>query len=97
MDIVFVIDISVSIGQRNQDTAESNFKRVKNFILNVVDVLHIGPKHGMVGVVEFARWVNITFSVSEYANKSDLQTAIRNLDYGNINDLRHETTNTQML
>ena len=94
VDIVFVLDISISIGQGNQSTADLNFDRMKNFILNVVDALRIGPNDGMVGVVEFARWAEIRFSVSEYTNKSDLQTAIRNLQYGNISDLRHETTNT---
>ena len=94
VDIVFVLDISLSIGQGNQHTAELNFDRVKNFILNVIDTLSIGPEHGMVGVVEFARWAEIKFSVSEYTDKRVLQTAIRNLEYGNINDLRHETTNT---
>ena len=94
VDIVFVLDISKSIGQGNQHTAELNFDRMKNFVLNMIDALSIGPEHGMVGVVEFARWAEIRFSVSEYTEKSDLQIAIRNLEYGNINDLRHETTNT---
>ena len=94
VDIVFVLDISKSIGQGNQHTAELNFDRMKNFVLNMIDALSIGPEHGMVGVVEFARWAEIRFSVLEYTEKSDLQTAIRNLEYGNINDLRHETTNT---
>ena len=93
-DIVFVLDISISIGQGNQSTADLNFDRMKNFILDVVDFLSIGPDNSMVGVVEFARFAEITFSVSEYTDKSNLQTAIRNLQYGNINDLRHETTNT---
>ena len=89
MDIVFVIDISKSIGQGNQHTAELNFDQVKGFLLNVVNFLTIGPDNSLVGVVEFARWADIRFSVSEYANKSDLQTAIRNLEYGNINNLTH--------
>ena len=93
-DIVFVIDISLSIGQGNQHTAELNFDRVKRFLLNVVDFLSIGPENTMVGVVEFARWAEIRFSVSEYTDKGVLQTAISNLEYGNINDPRHETTNT---
>ena len=94
VDIVFVLDISKSIGQSNQSEADLNYGRMKNFTLDVVDRLSIGPEHGMVGVVEFARWANITFSVSEYDNKSDLKTAIKDLEYGNINDDRHETTNT---
>ena len=93
-DIVFALDITKSIGQGNQHTAELNFDRMKNFILDVVNILSIGPHDSMVGVVEFARFAEIRFSVSEYTDKSDLQTAIRNLQYGNINDLRHETTNT---
>ena len=96
MDIIFVIDISKSIGQGNQHTAELNFDQIKGFLLNVVNFLSIGPDiiNSLVGVVEFARWADIRFSVSEYANKSDLQTAIRNLKYGNINNLTHVTTNT---
>ena len=94
MDIVFVLDIPVSIGQGDQYAAELNFDRMKNFMLNVVDVLSIGPDNSMVGVVEFARWAEMRFSVSGYTDKSDLQTAIGNLQYGNINDLRHVTTNT---
>ena len=94
LDIVFVIDISISIGQGNQYTADLNFDQVKNFILNVVNILSIGPDNSMVGMVEFARWANIKFNVSEYTNKTVLQKAIRDLEYGNINDRRHETTNT---
>ena len=51
----------------------------------------------MVGMVEFARWANIKFNVSEYTNKTVLQKAIRDLEYGNINDRRHETTTRQLL
>ena len=94
IDIVFVIDISKSIGQSNQDKAELNFDRMKNFTLDVVNFLTIGPDNSMVGVVQFARWANITFSVSEHANKSELRAAIKDLKYGDITDPRHETTNT---
>ena len=94
VDIIFVIDISKSIGQGNQETVDLNFDQIKDFLLNVVNFLSIGPDNSLVGVVEFARWADIRFSVSEYANKNDLQTAIRNLEYGNINNLTHVTTNT---
>ena len=48
----------------------------------------------MVAVVEFARWANIKFNVSYYTDKSDLLNAINNLEYGNIEDIIHKTTNT---
>ena len=93
-DIIFVVDISKSIGKGNQDTADLNFGRVKAFIADVVEFSSIGPNNSLVGVVEFARWANITFSVSDYIDKRDLLDAINNLEYGDINNIRHETTNT---
>ena len=94
MDIVFVIDISKSIGQSNQSAADLNYNRMKNFILDVVNFLIVGPDNSLVGVVEFARWAKTKFSVSEYTDKRVLQKAIMDLQYGNITDLSHETTNT---
>ena len=93
-DIVFVVDISKSIGQDNQDTADLNFGQVKRFITDVVDILRIGTNYSLVRVVEFARWANITFSVSDYTDKRDLLDTINNLTYGDIDNITHETTNT---
>ena len=93
-DIVFVVDISKSIGKGEQVDADFNFREVKTFITDVVKFLSIGPNSSLVGVVEFARWANITFSVSNYTDKRDLLDAIDNLEYGDINNIRHETTNT---
>ena len=89
-----MVDISKSIGQGNQDTADLNFQRVKEFIVDVVKIIRIGTNYSLVGVVEFARWANIIFSVSDNTNKPDLLDAINNLEYGDINNIRHETTNT---
>ena len=94
VDIVFVLDISKSIGQRDQDLADKNFKDVTTFVSNVVQFLNISLTNSMVGVIEFARWANIKFNVSYYTDKSDLLNAIDNLEYGNIEDIIHETTNT---
>ena len=94
MDIVFVLDISKSIGKNKQSTADLHFDRMKKFILDVVVFLSIGPNNSMVGVVEFARRAEMRFSVSQYTDKSDLQTAIGKLRYGNINNRRHKKTNT---
>ena len=93
-DIIFVVDISKSIGKGKQSDADLNFREVKRFIANVVDFLSIGPNSSLVGVVEFARWADITFSVSNYTNRHDLLDAINDLEYGDINNDRHETTNT---
>ena len=93
-DIVFVVDISKSIGKGEQADADFNFREVKTFISDVVEFLSIGPNRSLVGVVEFARWANITFSVSNYTDKHNLLDAINNLEYGDINNIRHETTNT---
>ena len=66
MDIVFVLDYPKALDRVINLRQIQIMGRMKNFILDVVDRLSIGPEHGMVGVVEFARWANITFSVSEY-------------------------------
>ena len=89
-----MVDISKSLGQGNQDTADLNFERVKTFIVDVVKIIRIGTNYSLVGVVEFARWANIIFSVSDNTNKHDLVDAINNLEYGDINNITHETTNT---
>ena len=89
-----MIDISKSIGQGYQDTADLNFRQVKQFITNMVNIFKIGTNDDLVGVVEFARWANITFSLSDNTNKQDLLDAVNNLTYGDINNITHETTNT---
>ena len=67
---------------------------MKNFTLNVVYVLSIGPDNSMVGMVEFARWANIKFSVSEYTNKTVLQKLSGTSNMALLMIARHETTNT---
>ena len=89
-----MLDISKSIGQRDQRLADKNFRDVTTFISNVVQFLNISLSNSLVGVVQFARWADIKFNVSYYANKSDLLHAINSLKYGNITDVKHETTNT---
>ena len=94
VDIVFVLDISVSIGGGKQKAADKNFKEVTTFVSNMVQFLNIGPDNSLVGVVLFARDAVINFNVLKYTDMDDLLNAINSLEFGNIKDEIHQTTNT---
>ena len=73
-DIFFVLDGSGSIGS-------SNFEQVRQFAIEFVDNLIIGPKDNQVGTIVFSGVGRIAFSLNTYSNRSDVLGAIQTIPY----------------
>ena len=106
-DIIFVLDISRSIGKAKGsfriDDADRNFKKVTDFVSQVSELLQIGLEDNLVGVILFAKRADVWFDVREYTTKDELKTAINNIVYSEIEhdpkssdlgSLIHRNTNT---
>lgn len=74
MDIMFIIDTSISVGAEN-------FKRIKNFIKNIIRFFHIAPSHVRVGVVTYSTWVKDDFNLNTYQNLREVIKAIDKIPY----------------
>ena len=96
LDIVFVLDVSRSIAGRPSSLklGDLNFRKVTTFVNNFIRNIRIGPDDSLVGVILFARYAVVNFSVSTYTNKSELEDAIDNLVYSEITNPSHVGTNT---
>ena len=69
LDIIFVIDDSSSI-------SGNEFKRLKNFLNNVVDSLDIGEDRVRVGVIKYAKGVKDEIRLDDFTTKASLKRAI---------------------
>ena len=86
-DIIFVCDVSLSIGN------DANFNVVRNFVRSISNFVTIGPNDNLVGKILFARHANITFHVQEHTNAEDLTAAIDSIVYSEIPELDQTGTN----
>ena len=73
-DIIFVLDSSGSVGS-------SNFGTVRQFVLDFVQGLTIGPNDNQVGVILFSGTANIVFNLNTYSSKGAVLSAISNIVY----------------
>ncbi|MGH0123720.1 UNVERIFIED_CONTAM: hypothetical protein FKN15_013586 [Acipenser sinensis] len=71
-DIIFQIDSSGSI-------VEEDFKRMKQFVENIVKKLDIGVDKVQVGAIQFSYTQKEEFKLNKFSLKMDLQEAIRNM------------------
>ena len=95
LDIVFVLDVSISIGGgRNDSLGDQNFANVTTFVNEFIRHVRIGPNDSLVGVILFAQRAVVNISLSNYTRKDDLVNAISNLVYSKITNPSHEGTNT---
>ena len=74
MDIMFVIDTSSYVGL-------ANFKRVKNFVKNVIRYFRIAPSHVRVGVVTYSTFVRNDFNLNSYKDLRQVLLAIDRIPY----------------
>ena len=88
LDIVFVFDVSVSIGD------EDNFKLMKNFAMNSLQSVTIGLDDSLVSVVLFASHAWINFTLTEHTDKPNLYRAIDQIKYDEISKHNRTGTNT---
>ena len=73
-DIVFVLDMSGSIGQQN-------WNRLIDFVINIVNKLTISKLGIHVGVVTYSNDAQIAISLDKYFDQAGLIAAIRNIVY----------------
>uniref|UniRef100_A0A3Q2Q4S1 Collagen, type VI, alpha 3 n=1 Tax=Fundulus heteroclitus TaxID=8078 RepID=A0A3Q2Q4S1_FUNHE len=71
-DIVFLVDGSNYLGS-------SNLPFVKDFMINIVNQLNIGPDQVQIGLVQFAERPRIEFYLNTYTNKKDIVDKISQL------------------
>ena len=86
-DLVFVLDVSISIGN------DENFQTVTQFASDVSEFLDIGINDSLVGMMLFARHANVHFHVQEHTNEDDLIAAIGSIVYSEISELDRTGTN----
>ena len=86
-DLVFVLDVSISIGN------DENFQTVTQFASDVSEFLDIGINDSLVGMMLFARHANVHFHVQEHTNEDDLIAAIDSIVYSEIPELDRTGTN----
>ena len=97
MDLVFVLDVSISIaggGSGNDTIGNLNFKRVTTFVNDFIRNIRIGSNDSLVGVILFAQYAVVNFNVSRYTTKSELVNAINSLMYSKITNPDRKGTNT---
>ena len=97
MDLVFVLDVSISIkgGKKGTDeTGDQNFGKVTTFVNDFIKEIQIGQNDSLVGVILFAQRAVVNFNLSRHTTKSDLMDAINNLTYSTITEPDHKGTNT---
>ena len=94
LDIVFVLDVSISIGGRDGSLGDQNFAQVTTFVNEFMRHVRIGPDDSLVGVILFGQYAVVNISLSNYTRKADLVNAIGNLVYSEITNPSHEGTNT---
>ena len=73
-DIVFVLDSSTSVSERN-------FKKMLNFVKDFLRDATISPKYVRVGVLVYSTSVYIQFHLNEYKTKEDVFAAIDRIQY----------------
>ena len=76
MDIIYVLDISKSIGN------EKRFEIMKDFVKNTTDLVNISPIDNLAAVVLFAANASINISLSEYTDKNSFKNAVDRIKYG---------------
>ena len=76
-DLVFVIDGSGSIEQ----AGAGNFKKIKDFIKDIVNGFNIGFDKTHVGAVIFSSSASVRFGLDDYYSKSGINSAIDKVIY----------------
>jgi len=90
-----VLDVSISIGSRNDPTVgNERFKVVTDFVSRLADFSTIGPNDTLIGVILFAQTAVLRFNVTAHTNKNDLKNTINSIVYSNIKHPNHTGTNT---
>ncbi|XP_052421936.1 collagen alpha-3(VI) chain isoform X12 [Carassius gibelio] len=73
-DIVFLFDGSINLGREN-------FKEVKEFIINLIDLFYTERDSLQIGLAHYATDVTDVFYLNTYKNKDDIINAITRAEY----------------
>ena len=84
MDGVFALDVSNSI-------RKDNFGLVKDFLVDILDMVNISPECSHAALILFKADVRIRFDLNRYTNKDELIEAVRDITYESV---RGRGTNT---
>ena len=87
VDLVFVLDVSKSIGNN------TNFQTVTQFARDVIQFLDIGLNDSLVGVILFARHANVHFHAQQHTSEAELVETIDSIIYDEIPLLNRTGTN----
>ena len=80
-DLIFVLDSSSSITQL--------WPAMRNFVINIINRIDIGPQNVRVGMVQFSGDAEIEISLGQFENKNELVNAIsRVTPRGGRSDIR---------
>ncbi|XP_051864788.1 LOW QUALITY PROTEIN: collagen alpha-3(VI) chain-like [Pristis pectinata] len=71
-DLIFLIDGSASVGS-------VNFQYIRDFIVNFIDNLEIGPDRIQIGVVQYSDEPNTEFYLNTYSTKTEVLDAVKRL------------------
>ncbi|XP_078084797.1 collagen alpha-3(VI) chain-like isoform X2 [Mustelus asterias] len=71
-DLIFLIDGSVNVGS-------GNFQYIRDFIVNFIDNLEIGPDRIQIGVVQYSDEPNTEFYFNTYSTKTEVLDAVKQL------------------
>jgi len=94
-DVVFVLDVSKSIGSGGgKKFGDVRFKVVTDFVSNLISLSTIGPDDTLIGVILFAQTAVLHFSVTAHTTERDVQNAINSIVYNEITNPNHRGTNT---
>ena len=73
-DLIFVLDSSGSIGS-------TNFRKVKNFVKDVVGAFEIGSDKTRIGIIQFSSSSRVYFHLNRYQSKSAVISAVDRMRY----------------
>ncbi|XP_067891970.1 collagen alpha-3(VI) chain-like [Heterodontus francisci] len=71
-DLIFLIDGSVNVGS-------GNFQYIRDFIVNFIDNLEIGPDRVQIGVVQYSDEPSTEFYFNTYSTKTEVLDAVKRL------------------
>ena len=81
-DIVFLLDTSGSIRDKNpDDESYDNFQLLKDFVKNMLDRIDIGPDSNRVAAIQFSNHAALEFTLDKFQSKDKMQEAIQNISY----------------
>ncbi|XP_063431174.1 collagen alpha-1(XXI) chain-like [Mytilus trossulus] len=82
-DIVFLLDMSGSVGR-------SNFQTMLNTVASITDNFYIGPYNTQIGVDVFSTSVKTSIKLKDYNNRYYLKRAIKKIKYeGGLTNTYH--------